>query len=82
MDKSIRKIPINPHLLNEGKNEILLKIDYTENDGLENIFLLGNFGVSLEDEFRPVIKRAVYELKKGNWVKQGLPFYSGSVIYN
>lgn len=59
VDKSIRKIPVNPCLLNKGKNEILLKVDYTENDGLESIFLLGSFGVSLEDGIRPVIKRAV-----------------------
>lgn len=82
VDKSIQKIPVNPQLLNKGENEVLLKIDYTEDDGFESAFLLGNFAVSLVDGIRPVIKKPVHNLKKGDWVKQGFPFYSGSVLYN
>ena len=82
MDKSIQKIPVNPQLLKRGENEIMLKIDYTQDDGLESIFLLGNFAVGLVDGIRPVIKKLVIQLKKGNWIKQGFPFYSGSVIYH
>ena len=82
VDKSIQKIPVNSQLLKKGKNKIIMKINYTEYDGLESIFLLGNFAVNLTDGIRPVIKKPILQLKKGNWIKQGFPFYSGSVIYH
>ena len=80
-DKSLRTIPISPAFVVPGKNEIILKCNYSsENPGLECIYLLGNFGTranALELNIIPPVS----ELCIGDWVKQGLTFYSGSVLY-
>jgi hypothetical protein len=44
------------------------------------IFLLGKFGVDLVHN-KAVITALPERLSVGNWVTQGLPFYSGSVCY-
>ena len=80
-DKSLRKLPLSPMFLCYGKNEILLKCKYDENHpGLEAIYLLGNFGV-FPDGLKLTITESVKCLEIGDWVSQGLPFYSGSVGY-
>lgn len=80
-DKSLRKIPLDPNTLQVGKNELLFTMDYSENHpGLEMIYLLGNFGVELKDN-NPVMTIPPRFLKIGDWVPQGLPFYSGSLSY-
>ncbi len=47
---------------------------------LENCFLLGDFGVRI-DGFDLHLTEKVETLDFGNWVGQGLPFYSGAVDY-
>jgi len=80
-DRSLRKLPINPALLHLGKNEIIITCEYDENHpGLEAIYLLGNFGVKVKGT-NIAVTPPVDSLKIGDWVKQGLPFYSGSVSY-
>jgi len=79
-DKVIRCIPLESSMLKEGSNSLSLAIDYTESDGLEMVFLLGDFGVELVDN-KPTITELPAKLRIGNWVEQSLPFYSGSVRY-
>jgi hypothetical protein len=81
VDPSLRRIPIDPALLRTGTNYITLMGDYTEEDGLEIIYLLGNFGVRLRGK-TPVLTALPARLKFGDWTRQGLPFYSGSVAYH
>ena len=45
---------------------------------LEDIFLLGDFGVSLE---RAIIAEPA-ELHFGDWTSQGYPHYAGGMIYH
>jgi len=81
-DRSLRKIPIHPSLLFKGENEIKLKCDYDEtHPGLEIIYLLGSFGTRVRGTDL-VVTEIPRHLKVGDWVKQGLAFYSGSVCYN
>jgi len=81
VDRSLRTIPIDTSLIRPGANEILLECAYSENHpGLEICYLLGDFGVEIRD-LHPVIKGPVNSLRLGDWVNQGLPFYSGSVRY-
>ncbi len=81
-DKAIRRLAVDPAVLRLGANEVLLSIDFVENDNLEASFLLGSFGVRLD----PAGERATMEalpakLRAGDWCKQHLPFYAGSVAY-
>ncbi len=55
-------------------------MDYYKTSGIEAIYLLGDFGVELK-KGHPVITELPATLKTGDITCQGLPFYSGSVIY-
>jgi len=80
VDPCLQKLPVPPGALVKGTNTLSLRIDYTEDDGLETCFLLGHFGVRLVKN-RPVVAEAPTMLAPGDWCKQGLPFYSGTVTY-
>ena len=89
VDRSFRRVPLTGAgggggggggaggSLKPGTNTIRLTANYNEEHELEEIYLLGDFGVddSLALTTRPEV------LATGDWVKQGLPFYSGSVTY-
>ncbi len=80
-DKSLRKVPVEPSLLRAGRNELTLHCDYDVNHpGLELVYLLGSFGVNVRGR-RVTVTAMPASLALGNWVKQGLAFYSGSVSY-
>jgi len=81
-DQSLRKIPVNPALIRVGSNEVVMTCDYSElHSGLEIAYLLGNFGTMVRGtEVR--LTPPPTALRMGDWVKQGLAFYSGSVSYN
>jgi hypothetical protein len=80
-DRSLRKIPVDTGLIRMGQNEIIMTCDYTNNHpGLEIAYLLGQFGTSVK-KTSVTITRAPTTLNIGDWVKQGLAFYSGSVAY-
>ena len=80
-DLALRKIPFDPALLRLGKNQVVLTCDYAEDHpGLEIVYVLGNFGT--EAKGRDVLVTGTpSSLKVGDWVSQGLAFYSGSVSY-
>ncbi len=78
VDDVIRKIPLPP--LQTGDNTIEMTVRFDEDADLESVFLLGDFGVRL-DGLRPVITAAPERLAPGDWVPQGLPFYSAGVTY-
>ncbi|HUS47731.1 MAG TPA: glycosyl hydrolase [Phycisphaerae bacterium] len=80
-DKSLRKIAVDPSLLRAGDNEIVLDCDYSENhSGLEIVYLLGNFGTQVKGT-EITMTAAPQTLRLGDWVNQGLAFYSGAVSY-
>jgi hypothetical protein len=81
VDRSLRRVPFDPSLLRPGRNVLRLTCRYGEDHpGLEIIYLLGNFGVTLKGT-EAALTPAPTNLKPGDWVAQGLPFYSGSVGY-
>jgi hypothetical protein len=80
VNPSLKLVALDPAWLHLGENRLRLDIAYTEDDGLEIIYLLGDFGVKLVGgEAR--IGAAPERLEIGDWTAQGLPFYSGSVCY-
>jgi len=81
VDRSLRKLPVDPALLKLGTNELVLECDYAEtHPGLEIVYLLGNFGTAVTDT-AVAITAAPVTLRLGDWVPQGLAFYGGSVTY-
>ena len=80
-DRSCRKIPVDPNLLRPGQNTIMLTCAYDEtHPGLEIVYLLGAFGTQVKGT-RAIVTAHPTQLQVGDWVKQGLAFYSGSVSY-
>lgn len=67
--------------LKEGRNELLLKIPYGRKTNLENIFLLGDFGVEVCGD-KAVVTQGPENLAFGDITRQKLPFYGGSVTYS
>ncbi len=80
VDPSLKLLAIDPAWLRVGENRLRLEIDYTEDDGLEIIYLLGDFGVRASDGHARIVA-PTDRLKIGDWTAQGLPFYAGSVRY-
>lgn len=80
VDRSIRRLPLNPAHIAPGTNQIEAAIDYTEEDGLEAMFLLGDFGVAVKGTDIAMTAQ-VRSLRLGDWTRQRLPFYSSAVAY-
>lgn len=80
IDICFERIKIPENLLKTGENKISIQMDYYKTSGIEAIYLLGDFGVELK-KGHPVITELPATLKTGDITCQGLPFYSGSVIY-
>ena len=81
VDKSLRRITFPGSVLVSGINELKLSCDYDEcHQGLEIVYLLGHFGTKVSSA-KVSITHFPPKLKIGDWTKQGLSFYSGSVSY-
>jgi hypothetical protein len=80
VNPSLKLVALDPAWLRLGENRLRLDIAYTEDDGLEIIYLLGDFGVKLVGGEARIVA-APERLEIGDWTAQGLPFYSGSVCY-
>ncbi len=81
VDRSLRKLALPSGALKTGRNEIKLAGEYTaKHPGFEIIYLLGAFGVRLKNKVG-CLTQMPRTLKIGDWCRQGLPFYSGSVGY-
>jgi hypothetical protein len=76
LDRSMHKVTL-PTLL-AGENVLDLVCAYTNHMELEDCFLLGDFGVSID---RAIIAEPD-RLHFGDWTTQGYPHYAGSMIYH
>ncbi len=78
VDISIFKINL-PKII-KGKNELIVTYKYGESTNLENIFILGKFGVKVSGH-----EKTIVELPKkigfGDITSQGFPFYGGNITY-
>ena len=80
VDPCLRRLPLDPSWFRSDENTIVLKTTYTEDDGLEALFLLSDFGVTVKGT-SVTMTEPVCDLTLGDWGKQGLPFYSSAVTY-
>ncbi|MEA3406767.1 MAG: glycosyl hydrolase [Chloroflexota bacterium] len=76
LDRSFHKVELPS--LQEGENVLILRCDYTNYMELEDCYLLGDFGVSID---RAIIAEPD-TLHFGDWTTQGYPHYAGSMIYH
>jgi hypothetical protein len=85
VDEDIRTVDI-AGLVRSGENECLLEFDYRPDMELEDLHLVGEFGVRRLTD-RPAgpggwtIVGPPDQLGLGSWVGQGIDFYGGSVVY-
>ena len=80
IDRCFDELQIPDEYWKYGQNEIVLKMEYEMSSGIEAVYLLGDFGVSLKED-HTVLTVLPEMLQIGDISDQGLPFYSGSVIY-
>lgn len=81
VDKSLCRLRIDPASVRLGENEICLATEYDENHpGLEIMYLLGSFGCQARGS-GAIMTALPSSLKLGDWGRQGLAFYAGSVTY-
>ncbi len=77
-DICFKDIPIPAAALVTGKNELVLSCVFDGETDIENLFVCGDFGVTLDP---PTLTRLPESLELGDIVPQGLPFYSGEIEY-
>lgn len=75
LDRSFQTIPLPE--IGSGANEIILRCRYRNDMELENIYVIGAFSVS----DKRIIEKPVTFMKTGDWCRQGLFHYCGSVNY-
>jgi len=86
VDEDFHKIDITS-LLKIGENQVKLDFDYNTSMELEDLYLLGDFGVSKLNDKKPLAPGNVtlidmpQKLQIGSWLGQGLDFYSASLRY-
>jgi len=75
LDRQIETVELAP--LKIGENIIELCCNYKNSTELEDIYLLGDFGV---DTARRIIPENPH-IRTGDWTVQGYPHYAGSLFY-
>lgn len=78
VDRCIKTVPLPP--LTAGENILELQCPIGRRTNLEACYLLGDFGVTVRG-CRKTVTSPVKELAWGDMVPQGLPFYTGNVLY-
>ena len=80
-DVAFRRLALPEGLFVAGDNTITLRCNFAEDLNLEPLYLLGDFGVALEGT-TPYLTRRPEKLAPTSLVEQGLPYYSGNIIYH
>jgi len=78
VDESIRKIALMP--VPAGELVIHVTIAYADHFNVENMYLLGSFGVKVAGSKAEIIELSD-KLGFSDICNQGLPFYGGNVLY-
>lgn len=94
VDEDIKTIDITDKICT-GENEVMLSFNYQPDMELEDLYLVGNFGVNV-GEYQPASTGKDTNVRKigkvelvappttlnlGSWIGQGLDFYGGGVKY-
>jgi len=80
VDPAIRLLPLDEAALVTGENVLLMNGTMDDRCNIEICYLLGDFAVVVDGADARIVGPAV-SVKFGDWTKQGLPFYAGSVVF-
>lgn len=86
IDPAFTRLALQPERLQIGENVLSLSLDYNREEGIEAVYLLGDFGVCLRKEESDERQQACIcgrprKLRAGDIAAQGFPFYSGRMTY-
>jgi len=79
-DKQFNKIDISEQVV-IGENIIELSCIFNWDVPVEDLYLVGDFGVKKISETEYMLTEEPETLKNGSWVEQGYPFYAGTMRY-
>lgn len=79
VDKAIHTIPLPD--FKQGENTLLITVPIGRRTNLEYFYLLGNFGVRIQGTQKR-LTAPVMQLGLSDIVPQGLPFYTGNLLYH
>ena len=80
-DKQFSKIDISS-AVQKGENVIELSCQYGMGVQVEDVYLIGDFGVRKIAGDKYILTGEPEQLKNGDWGEQGYPFYAGSILYS
>jgi len=80
VDIAIRRFNIPSGMLREGENMLVQEFEFRDDLDLEASYLLGNFSVRLEGS-KKILGKLPERISTGDLTGQGLPFYTGKVLY-
>jgi hypothetical protein len=80
VDIAFKKVKIPSDSFKMGSNELTLEVDFHEGINIEALYLIGDFGVNLHGT-KKTLTSLPDKLNPSDVVSQGLPFYTGSIIY-
>lgn len=80
VDICFKEMIVPLELLHEGRNEITITTDFTQNTNFENVYLIGNFGVKLDGPYTRITDLPE-NITFGNLAKNGFPFYGANITY-
>jgi hypothetical protein len=78
VDESIKTLELPD--LQEGENILTLKVNYQARTQLERCYILGEFGVEIENQSLAIVKQPT-NLSFGSITEKKLPFYTGNISY-
>ena len=81
IDDCFKRMRIPEGALKLGKNEVTIDVAFMRTTNVEAIYLIGDFGVSL-DENRRTLVDLPRDLGCVNHEDEGMPFYTGEVTYH
>ena len=79
-DKQFGKIGVT-NAVAKGENLIELACEYAVDSEIEDMYVVGDFGVRGVNNGRFAIVGEPAELRVGSWTEQGYPFYAGNIVY-
>ena len=81
IDSCFTVFDIDADILTVGSNVLTMKTGYRYDVNLEYPFLIGDFGVSINEDEIPIITALPESLALGDITEQGMPFYGAGVSY-
>lgn len=80
VDVCFRRMKLPAGAIRQGRNEITVSVDFTQNVNFEILYLLGDFGVKTDGAYARLTTLPA-TLSFGNAADHGLPFYGADITY-